>query len=112
MDLLDWRRDEETAVAREYYQKFPQDLKDKHVMVLDPMLATGGSLVDTLSALEKKGAQTLTVICIVSAPEGIELLHQKFPKVPIYTAAIDTCLNEMKYIVPGLGDFGDRFFGT
>lgn len=105
-------RDEETAIAREYYQKFPQNLKEKFVLVLDPMLATGGSLVDTISALEKKGAKNICVVCIVAAPEGIELLQQKHPTVKIYTAAIDSHLNEMKYIVPGLGDFGDRYFGT
>ena len=105
-------RDEETAIAREYYQKFPQNLRDKYVLVLDPMLATGGSLVDTIAALEKKGAENIGVVCIVAAPEGIQLLHKKYPSVHIYTAAIDSHLNEHKYIVPGLGDFGDRYFGT
>jgi len=105
-------RDEETAIAREYYKKFPQGLKDKRVLVLDPMLATGGSLVDTIVALEKKGAENISAVCIVAAPEGIELLQRKFPKIQIYVGAIDSYLNEQKYIVPGLGDFGDRYFGT
>ena len=105
-------RDEDTAVARKYYQKFPQGLTGKHVLVLDPMLATGGSLVDTIDALKEQGAETISAVCIVAAPEGIAYLHKKFPDVEIYTAAIDSHLNEVKYIVPGLGDFGDRYFGT
>lgn len=119
-DFLPWapvgfiglERDEKTAIAREYYQKFPANVKDKLVLVLDPMLATGGSLVDTIAALKKKGAQTIAAVCIVAAPEGIALLQQKHPQVEIYTAAIDDHLNEKKFIVPGLGDFGDRYFGT
>ncbi|HEX9652427.1 MAG TPA: uracil phosphoribosyltransferase [bacterium] len=105
-------RDEKTAIAREYYQKFPADVKDKLILVLDPMLATGGSLSDTIAALKKKGAQTIMAICIVAAPEGIDVLQQKHPQVAIYTAAIDDHLNDKKFIVPGLGDFGDRYFGT
>jgi uracil phosphoribosyltransferase len=119
-DFLPWapvgfiglERDETTAVAREYYKKLPQNLKDKRVLILDPMLATGGSLVDTISALENKSTRTICVVCIVAAPEGIALLNQKYPEVDIYTAAIDSHLNERKFIVPGLGDFGDRYFGT
>jgi len=105
-------RDEETAVARRYYQKFPSELGDKRVLVLDPMLATGGSLVDTIAALKKKGARDICAVCIVAAPEGIKLLRSKYPDLHIYTAAVDSHLNELKYIVPGLGDFGDRYFGT
>jgi uracil phosphoribosyltransferase len=105
-------RDEKTAIAREYYQKFPANVNDKLILVLDPMLATGGSLADTIAALKKKGAQTITAICIVAAPEGIAVLQQKHPEVDIYTAAIDDHLNDKKFIVPGLGDFGDRYFGT
>ena len=119
-DFLPWapvgfiglERDEETAVAREYYQKFPGQLEDKLVLVLDPMLATGGSLIDTISALGKKGARKIAVVCIVAAPEGIENLHSKHPDVEIFTAAVDSHLNPAKYIFPGLGDFGDRYFGT
>ncbi len=105
-------RDEKTALAREYYQKFPADLSEKHVLVLDPMLATGGSLIDTITALKKKGAKIISVVCIVAAPEGIENLHSKHPEVNIFTAAVDSHLDPAKYIYPGLGDFGDRYFGT
>jgi len=119
-DFLPWapvgfiglERDEITAVAREYYKKFPSDLTDKRVLILDPMLATGGSIVDTISALQKKGAVELAVVCFVAAPEGISRLQETHPDVDIYTAAIDTNLNQSKYIVPGLGDFGNRYFGT
>lgn len=119
-DFLPWapvgfiglERDEQTAIAREYYQKFPENLQDKLVLVLEPMLATGGSLTDTIAALEKKGARSITAVCIVAAPEGIQIVEQKYPHVRIYTAAVDSHLNEQKFIVPGLGDFGDRYFGT
>jgi len=105
-------RDETTAIAREYYKKLPKSLKGKRILILDPMLATGGSLVDTISALENRDTLSINVVCIVAAPEGIELLYQKYPEVKIYTAAVDSHLNEQKFIVPGLGDFGDRYFGT
>lgn len=105
-------RDEATAVAREYYKKLPQTLKDKRVLILDPMLATGGSLIDTIAALENKSTSTICAVCIVAAPEGVELLNRKYPEVDIYTAAVDSHLNDKKFIVPGLGDFGDRYFGT
>ena len=105
-------RDEKTAVAREYYQKFPSDLDKKRVLILDPMLATGGSLIDTMTALKQKGATDVRAVCVVAAPEGIEAVNEQFPEMLIFTAAVDSHLNEMKYIVPGLGDFGDRYFGT
>lgn len=105
-------RDETTAVAREYYQKMPQIYSTHHVIVLDPMLATGGSFDDTVTALKAKGAKQVTVVCIVSAQEGIDRIREKHPDVAIFTAAVDERLNEKKYIVPGLGDFGDRYFGT
>ena len=119
-DFLPWapvgfiglERDEQTAIAHEYYQKFPFDLNEKHVMVLDPMLATGGSLVDTISSLINKGAGTITVVCIVAAPEGIKRLSETYPDVQIFVAAIDSHLNADKYIYPGLGDYGDRYFNT
>lgn len=119
-DFLPWaavgfiglERDDTTAIAREYYQKFPTDLENKRILVLDPMLATGGSLGDTIAALLKKGARTISAVCIVAAPEGIACLHEKYPDVAIYVGAIDSHLNEHNYIVPGLGDFGDRYFGT
>ena len=119
-DFLPWapvgfvglERDETTAVAREYYKKLPQSLKDKRILILDPMLATGGSLADTISALNNRSAQVICAVCIVAAPEGIKRINQKYPDVKIYTAAVDSHLNEKKFIVPGLGDFGDRYFGT
>jgi uracil phosphoribosyltransferase len=105
-------RDERTALARTYYQKFPTNLKNKIIIILDPMLATGGSLIDTIARLEDRGGREIRVACIVAAPEGIKALHKNYPEVAIFTAAIDSHLNEAKYIVPGLGDFGDRYFGT
>jgi uracil phosphoribosyltransferase len=105
-------RDEKTAQAHEYYRKMPQIFATHRVIVLDPMLATGGSFDDTITALKEKGAHTIEIVCIVSAPEGIAFIEAKHPDVSIYTAAIDTGLNTRKFIVPGLGDFGDRYFGT
>lgn len=105
-------RDEKTAQAREYYQKMPKIFATHHVIVLDPMLATGGSFDDTINAVKAKGAKHITLVCIVAAPEGIERIEKYHPDVMIYTAAIDESLNDRKYIVPGLGDFGDRYFGT
>ncbi|OGG24634.1 uracil phosphoribosyltransferase [Candidatus Gottesmanbacteria bacterium RIFCSPLOWO2_01_FULL_43_11b] len=105
-------RDEETAIAREYYQKLPKIFASHKVLVIDPMLATGGSFDDTLNLLKAKGAKHMVVICIVAAPEGIERVRKHHPEVPIITAAVDEKLNDKAYIVPGLGDFGDRYFGT
>ena len=104
-------RDEETAVARRYYLKLP-NLPDRYVFLLDPMLATGGSAVAAVEALREQGARNIRLLCIVAAPEGIALLEEHCPDVPIYTAAVDRKLNQRKYILPGLGDFGDRLFGT
>lgn len=119
-DFLPWtpvgfiglERDEETAVAREYYQKFPDGIDNKLVLILDPMLASGGSVVDTITRLKEKGAKRVAIACIVAAPEGIKRINKEHPDVYIFTSAIDDHLNEKKYIVPGLGDFGDRYFGT
>jgi uracil phosphoribosyltransferase len=119
-DFLPWtpvgfiglERDEETAVAREYYQKFPDDIENKLVLILDPMLASGGSVSDTITRLKEKGAKRVAIACIVSAPEGIKRINKEHPDVYIFTSAIDDHLNDKKYIVPGLGDFGDRYFGT
>lgn len=105
-------RDEKTAQAREYYQKLPKIFASHKAIVIDPMLATGGSFDDTVTALKKKGAKNITVVCIVSAPEGIAHLQKTHPDVSIITAAIDEKLNDRFFIVPGLGDFGDRYFGT
>lgn len=105
-------RDEKTAQAHEYYQNLPKIFASHTVLLIDPMLATGGSFVESLAMLKAKGAKNITIICIVSAPEGIEKIAKTYPDVHIYTAAIDSKLNERKFIVPGLGDFGDRYFGT
>ncbi|MFZ4506783.1 MAG: uracil phosphoribosyltransferase [Fimbriimonas sp.] len=104
-------RNEETALARTYYSKLPS-LANRFTLCLDPMLATGGSAVRALTLLKEAGAQDLTMVSIVSAPEGIEEVASQHPDVPIFTAAIDSGLNDLKYIVPGLGDFGDRLYGT
>jgi uracil phosphoribosyltransferase len=105
-------RDETTAIAREYYKKIPEILSTNIVIVVDPMLATGGSMDDTISAVKEKGAERVIGVSIVSAPEGIKRLSEHHPDVQIITAALDKGLNEKSYIVPGLGDFGDRYFGT
>lgn len=105
-------RDEQTAVAREYYRKIPGLVTRNRVIVIDPMLATGGSFDDTVRSLKDKGAKRIIIVCIVAAPEGLERVIKNHPDVEIYTAAIDKRLNDKKYIVPGLGDFGDRYFGT
>jgi uracil phosphoribosyltransferase len=104
-------RDETTAVARSYYRKFPP-LEGRVVLVLDPMLATGGSANEALGALAAAGAIDLRLVCIVAAPEGIALLAESHPAVSIFAAARDRCLDERKFILPGLGDFGDRLYGT
>jgi uracil phosphoribosyltransferase len=105
-------RDEETKQPVTYYERFPRQIKGGTCIVIDPMLATGGSTVAALDLLKKSGAENIVVVCIVTCPEGIELVESEHPDVPIYAAAIDDKLNENKYIVPGLGDAGDRLFGT
>lgn len=109
--FLGIQRDEATAAPKRYYVRVP-DLKGKHVFLLDPMLATGGSVEDALDAMQGKGAKSFSLVSIVSAPEGIARLTTKFPELHVVTAAIDERLNDQKFIVPGLGDFGDRYFGT
>ena len=106
------QRDELTAVASKYYSKLPADLSDSYVLMIDPMLATGGSAVSALDLLCAAGATNIRLICIVAAPEGIALVERHHPEVQIYTPAVDSGLNEHKFIVPGLGDFGDRLYGT
>lgn len=106
------QRDEITAVASQYYAKLPGSLHDSFVLMIDPMLATGGSAVAALDLLQGAGARRVRMICIVAAPEGIALVERQHPEVVIYTPAIDAGLNEYKFIVPGLGDFGDRLYGT
>jgi uracil phosphoribosyltransferase len=105
-------RDEETLEPHEYFAKFPSNLKDAVVMVLDPMLATGGSASAALDMLKKRGASSLKLVCLVGAPEGVARIEEDHPDVDIYLAALDEKLNENGYIVPGLGDAGDRIFGT
>lgn len=105
-------RDPETHLPIEYYSKFPTELDSCEVFVLDPMLATGGSAIAALSILKEHGAKNIKFVCFLAAPEGINKLHEAHPDVEIYTAAIDEKLNENSYIVPGLGDAGDRIFGT
>ena len=106
------QRDEATAVASQYYSKLPHGLEHSYVLMIDPMLATGGSAVAALDLLTRAGARDIRILCIVAAPEGIALVEQHFPNVRIYTPVIDQGLNERKFIVPGLGDFGDRLYGT
>jgi uracil phosphoribosyltransferase len=106
------QRDEMTAVASRYYSKLPANLDAAYVMMIDPMLATGGSAVAALDLLRDAGARSIRIICIVAAPEGIALVEHHHPDVAIYTPAVDRGLNEQMYIVPGLGDFGDRLYGT
>ena len=95
-----------------YYYKVPKDIDKKQVVVLDPMLATGGSAIDAITMLKEEGAKNIKFLCIISAPEGIKKLQEVHPDVEIYTSAVDEKLNEKGYIVPGLGDAGDRIFGT
>jgi len=104
-------RDEETAVARIYYNKLPH-LQGKIPLLLDPMLATGGSAAQALDLIKEAGGRETRMICVVAAPEGVKVLEQRHPEVDIYAAALDERLNDRAYIVPGLGDFGDRLFGT
>ena len=106
------QRDEATAIASKYYTKLPPDLSESFVLMIDPMLATGGSAVAAIDLLKAAGARTLRIICIVAAPEGVALVQQHHPEVAIYTPVVDRELNPHKYIVPGLGDFGDRLYGT
>jgi uracil phosphoribosyltransferase len=104
-------RDEATAQPVPYLESLPDDLTDLPVMVLDPMLATGGSMTHTIGLLLRRGATDITVLCVVAAPEGIAALEKVAPNARLFTAAIDDGLNEIAYIVPGLGDAGDRQFG-
>lgn len=104
-------RDEETAVARIYYQKLPP-LEGKVPLLLDPMLATGGSASRALDLIREAGGSGARMVCVVAAPEGVRVIEERHPEVHIYTAALDAGLNEKAYIIPGLGDFGDRLFGT
>ena len=105
-------RDPVTALPHEYYCKLPEDCDKRNVFVVDPMLATGGSAILAVDSLKKRGASNIKFVCLVSAPEGVKALQEAHPDVEIFTAALDERLNEHGYIVPGLGDAGDRIFGT
>ncbi len=105
-------RDPKTLVAVEYYYKVPDNLGDRDAIVVDPMLATGNSAVAAIDRLKESGPRSIKFVCLLTCPEGIRVFHTQHPDVPIYTAAIDDHLNEKSYIVPGLGDAGDRLFGT
>lgn len=105
-------RDPDTLVAMEYYFKVPPDLEERPIVVVDPMLATGNSAVAAIHRIKEAGARDIKMVCLLAAPEGVEALHGAHPDVPIFTAAIDEKLNEHGYIVPGLGDAGDRLYGT
>jgi uracil phosphoribosyltransferase len=106
------QRDEMTAIASQYYAKLPAGMRDSVVVMIDPMLATGGSAVAALDLLKAEGARDVRMICIVAAPEGIAMVERTHPDVRIYTPVVDRELNAHKFIVPGLGDFGDRLYGT
>lgn len=110
--LLGVYRDHQTHEPVEYYSNIPSGLENSVVIVIDPMLATGGSAIVAVDYLKKKQAKKIKYVCIIAAPEGIEAFHEKHPNVPVYAAAVDRCLNPNKYILPGLGDAGDRIFGT
>ena len=105
-------RDERTALPHEYYWKMPYVSSKSSILILDPMLATGGSVLSVLEKLMKEKPKSIRLVSIVGAPEGVRAVHKKFPDVKIYLAALDTQLNSRKYILPGLGDFGDRYFDT
>jgi uracil phosphoribosyltransferase len=106
------QRDEATAIASRYYSKLPPGLAKSHVLMIDPMLATGGSAAAAIDLIKAAGATAISMICIVSAPEGVSLLERLHPDVAVYTPVVDKHLNAHKFIVPGLGDFGDRLYGT
>ena len=105
-------RDPETHEPVEYYCKLPDDIQNRLVIVTDPMLATGGSASDAVRMIKARGCTDIRLMCLVSAPEGVKAFHQVHPDVPVFTAALDDCLNDKAYILPGLGDAGDRIFGT
>jgi uracil phosphoribosyltransferase len=106
------QRDEKSHAPVNYYTRFPKDVADGPVLVVDPMLATGGSAVHAIDHLKRLGCRDLQMVCLVAAPEGVQRLLDRHPEVPVFTAALDRQLDENAYIRPGLGDAGDRIFGT
>lgn len=105
-------RDEQTLEPHEYFIKLPEDIDQRYVFVVDPMLATGGSAIDAINALKKRGANNIKLVVLFAAPEGVKAVQEAHPDVDVYAAALDEKLNEQGYIVPGMGDAGDRLFGT
>ena len=105
-------RDEETLMPHVYFEKYPKTINESIVMIVDPMLATGGSAIAAIDMVKKQGAKDIRLVCLVGAPEGVKAVEDAHPDVDIYLAALDEKLNEKGYIVPGLGDAGDRIFGT
>lgn len=105
-------RDPKTLKPIEYYVKLPSDVEEREFIVVDPMLATGGSAVEAINSVKKRGAKNIKFMCLIAAPEGVEIVKEAHPDVDIYIAALDEKLNDHGYIVPGLGDAGDRMFGT
>lgn len=110
--FLGLQRDEETLQPESYYSKIPSVARTSPVILIDPMLATGGSASDAIEHLRRNGVEEITFVCLVAAPEGVRAINERYPELQIYTAALDDRLNEHGYIVPGLGDAGDRVFGT
>lgn len=110
--FLGMQRNEDTLQPEEYYAKLPQNIENDHVIIIDPMLATGGSAIAAIDSLKNKGAKHIILACLIGAPEGVQVIEEKHPDVDLYLAHLDDHLNEKGYIVPGLGDAGDRLFGT
>jgi uracil phosphoribosyltransferase len=106
------QRDEHTAIASQYYSKLPAGIAGSTALIVDPMLATGGSAVAAIKLLQQAGVQDIRLVCIIAAPEGIAAVEAAYPAIPIFTPVIDRQLNQQKFILPGLGDFGDRLYGT
>ncbi|MFD2638555.1 uracil phosphoribosyltransferase [Piscibacillus salipiscarius] len=105
-------RDPETLKPVEYYIKLPSDIEERELIVTDPMLATGGSAIEAINSIKKRGAKQISLMCLIAAPEGVEAVKEAHPDINIYVAGLDEKLNEKGYIIPGLGDAGDRLFGT
>ena len=105
-------RDEETLQPVEYFAKFPEELDQRDIFIVDPMLATGGSAIAAINSIKQRGAKNIKLVCLVGAPEGVKAINEAHPYVTVYLASLDEKLNEKGYIVPGLGDAGDRIFGT